>query len=82
MHQFIPAVNHRILLRKFELYGITALGATSSQNHFQLNDTMSSETQITCGIPQGTILGPLFFLLGVNEIKSKCSKNRMYANPF
>ena len=81
MH-FIASVNHRILLRKFELYGITALGAISSQNYLQLNDTMSSETQITCGIPQGTILGPLFFLLCVNEIKSKCSKNRIYANPF
>ena len=42
MH-YIPAVNHRILLRKFELYGITTLGATASQNHFQLNDTMLSE---------------------------------------
>ena len=80
MH-FIPAVNHRILLRKFELYGITTLGATASQNHFQLDDTMSSETvsetQITCGIPQGSFLGPLFFLLCVNDLPD-CLKQALH----
>lgn len=51
-------VNHNVLLRKLELYGFTGnvlclinSCLTNRRQNYQLNDTMSSVSQITCGIP-------------------------------
>ena len=62
-------VDHQTLLRKLEIYGIKhhALALLesylSNRNHkCQINGYLSSKIMIKCGIPQGSILGPLFFL--------------------
>ena len=63
-------VNHEILLRKMEIYGVTGNALNLMKSYLtdhkqicQLNGVSSTENQIGCGIPQGSILGPLFFLL-------------------
>ena len=63
------AVNHEILLRKLELYYITGEALTLMRSYLtnhrqkcQLNNVVSCENNIACEIPQGSILGPLFFL--------------------
>ena len=46
------------------------------------NGTLSREKEITCGIPQGSILGPLLFLVYMNDLPNslKYSPSRMFAD--
>ena len=69
-------VNHKILLEKLLLSGINGntlrLVSDYLKNRFQktiCNGKMSILNKVTCGIPQGSILGPLFFLIYINDLQ-------------
>ena len=68
-------IDHEIILRKLANYGVdpNALRFFASYlcNRFQkctVNGALSSASKLTCGVPQGSILAPLFFLIYINDL--------------
>ena len=70
-------VDHSLLIKKHQHYGVRGIVANWFVSYLanraqcvKIDDTSSALLNVSCGVPQGSILGQLLFIIYVNDINN------------
>ena len=85
MKKAFHTVDHNILLKNLDYYGVRGTAnewfASNLKNKIQfvsIDDHISRTQVIQTGVPQGSVLGPLLFLLYINDLNKSITHSRTY----
>ena len=75
-------IPHKRLIGKLESYGISEdliewakSFLTDRRQRVRVNGSYSDFQQVTSGIPQGSVLGPILFVIYINDLPDKLESN-------
>ena len=76
----LDTADHKILCGKLKAMGVESVKwfqsyLVSRTQLVYVNNSVSNFDMVTCGVPQGRILGPLLFLCYINDTKTSISEH-------